>query len=93
MGMMFHYFKLVNKETNLTLEGVSVSSMLSPSNTKRIAPCESPCLSQYAVISFLSGVFFLILKCTTLPSYEVRITYNKHMHVYNTNIPDPLLSD
>ena len=59
-----------DKSNYLTLDGVSVSSMLSPSNTKRMAPCESPCLSQYAVISFLSGVFFLILKCTTLPSYK-----------------------
>lgn len=49
--------------------------MLSPSNTNRIAPCESPCLSQYAVINFLSGVFLFILKCTTLPSYLLDITY------------------
>ena len=27
-----------------TLEGVSDSSILSPSNTNRIAPCERPCV-------------------------------------------------
>lgn len=48
--------------------GVSVSFIGWPSNRNRTFWMLSPARSQYVVISFRSGVCFLILKCTTLPS-------------------------
>jgi len=46
-----------------------------PSNLNLIEPILTPVRSQYADMSFLSGVIFLILKWTTLPSWPVTFKF------------------
>lgn len=59
---------------SLTSNGVLFSLIRLPSNTNLIALFCSPCRSQYALISFFNGVFFLILKCTTEPSCKEKVS-------------------
>lgn len=57
-------------DKSFTSSGVCSPRSLRPSNKKAMEFNSTDCLSQYAVMSFLNCVLRLILKKTSLPSYN-----------------------